>query len=147
MINLYTRKSLLPNNMELISDVDTYFNNCIYNNMINFDDIDNQILAQIDKSSLSNMSGYVNTPFSYNIPVTFISTGAKTLILINHFGSHKVINISQCGENALEFAFSFDNKYYYLSFCNVAEVSVPIRINNSNKICYNLIDLLEVWEE
>lgn len=147
MIHLYTSKRAIPKDKEFITNIDPTFNALIYSDSLRLNSKDEEILRIIDKSKLSKSCGYVDTPFGNNIPISNISTGSKTLILINHFKESSVIDISQCGRNVLNLAFQIDNTNYYLSYCITPDKMKPVIVNNRRKIYKTSSELLEIWRD
>lgn len=149
MIQLYISKNTIPSNMEIIDDIDMTFDYMIYTDKIRMDNIDKEIVKKIDKAKVRE-DGLMDTPFSNGVSIDRLSTGCKTLILANHLGTNQIINISQCGNNALNMLFNLDNKSYYLSYCIIpsnTEFKFPVKVNNRKKLYNGAYDLLEVWRD
>lgn len=149
MNQMFISKRTIPKSMKLISSIDSYFNSAILLRELRLDENDVKFMRLIDKSEISKDDGYINTPFGNYIPIFNMSTGLKTLILVNHSKESDVIDISQCGYNVINILFNYmDNKRYYTSFCIVPyELKIPIRINNRKDTCKDTSDLLTVWEK
>lgn len=106
MNQLFISKKAIPKSMKLITSIDSYFDNAILTNEIVLNSTDIEFMYLIDRSELSTNSGYINTPFGNRIPIFNMSTGLKTLILVNHSKESDVIDISQCGYNVLNILFN-----------------------------------------
>lgn len=149
MNQLFVSKRTISKSLNLITSIDSYFNTLLLTEEIKLNKTDIKFMALIDKSKPSKDAGYIDTPFGNHVPIFYTSTGAKTLILVNHARKEDVIDISQCGQNVINTLFNnFDNRRYYVSFCTIPDkLNIPLKINNRKDICKNISDLLKVWEE
>lgn len=146
MIHLYTSKRCIPKDKKLIESADAYFDALISTDGMRFDELDRKIMKLIDRASIVS-EGFMKTPYGDHVDLGYLSTGSKTLILINHADENRIINISGCGRNALEWVFNqFDDKNYYLSYCITPNKMNPTIVNNRKKIYTNSISLLEIWD-
>ena len=81
---------------EAIYDTASYFNN-VYLDSWAEEDLTEEILKAIDNAEVLSPQA-VNSKALGVIPMTGISGGAKTLLLVHHFPK-KVFNASTCGDN------------------------------------------------
>lgn len=149
MNQLFISKRAIPKYMKLINSVDSYFDNILLTGGLILNNTDTKFMELIDKSRLSQDDGYIDTPFGNHIPIINMSTGLKTLILVNHSKETDIIDISQCGQNVVNILFNnIDNKKYYTSFCTIPNMlKIPVKINARKSICKSISDILKVWEE
>lgn len=149
MNQLFISKRTIHKSLNLITSIDSYFNTLILTKELKLNDNDIKFMEVIDKSKLSKDIGYIDTPFGSHVSMFYMSTGLKTLILVNHSKESDVIDISQCGQNVINILFnSFNNKRYYASFCIIPDtLRIPLKINNRKEICKDKMDLFKVWEE
>ena len=75
---------------------DPYFDNTFEDEWLE-DDLSKEMVLDVDKSTLVGPN-LVQSPVLGSIPVTWLSGGVKTLILIAHDPDH-VYNASACGDN------------------------------------------------
>lgn len=110
MINLYTNKKLVSD--KLISNIDEYFNSWVFK--YGLKDSDNIYLSVIDESKLmNNQVNVILTPFGV-ASYEDISTGCKTLILLDRFGAEKVIDVTESGDNVIRYILdNFDEVSLY----------------------------------
>lgn len=147
MIQIYFSKRVMPKNIEFITDVNVYFDAKLANGDIKLDSTDAKLLQVIDHSSLFT-DGFMDTPFSSHVYVTFASSGAKTLILAHHFAKNAILDISECGTNAVNILFSMDgNNYYSKIQVRPQQLKYPVRFNNRKNICKNREEFLNTWRE
>lgn len=113
MIEIYRDKTMIKQN-ELIEKIDLTFNSIVYN--LDIKEFDKTALKSIDEAVYDG-NGFVVTPFGRTM-VQNISTGCKTLILINHSIElgNKIISINECGKNVLDIIFALENCRVYSSF-------------------------------
>lgn len=116
MLTVYTRISGVEKDKRLIQFVDLEFDKVIYNTKLN--SIDLEFMKHIDNAEYIG-NGLIKTIFGVT-EIQNLSSGCKTLILLNHQDElgNCVINISECGQNALDFVFKMDNKKVLLTFKN-----------------------------
>lgn len=113
MLNIYRNLEAIPNTIKnrenTIYDVDSKFDALIMTSQIKINNTVKGILKFIDKAEyLSNY--HIKSRVGTEIDMTNISTGSKALILLekdnyNNLGK-PIVNITECGENAIELLFS-----------------------------------------
>lgn len=91
MLNIFIGE--MPN---VIYDTASYFNNVYLDSWLE-EDLSQKILKSVDKAKVLSPQA-VESKVRGVIPVTSISGGAKTLLLIDHM-PQKVFNASTCGDN------------------------------------------------
>ena len=82
---------------EAIYNTSVYFDNSYQDDWIT-DDLTVKMIKSIDKSEVKG-ANVIISPVLGGIPVTKISGGVKTLILVSHDKSGHVFNASTCGDN------------------------------------------------
>lgn len=146
MNTLYTCKRSVPNKYKIIDDIDTEFDKLVANNFIGINNTDMMIMKAID-NVVKYSKGLITTKFG-NTLIFDLSTGCKACILANHSNDSTVINIEQCGKNALNVIFALDNKRYLMRFSGITrdvKIKNPIKINKTGNI-YNSADkIYEAW--
>ena len=126
-----------------IFNTSIYFNNQ-YENKWFKDPFTSKIIKNIDKSELLSNNA-VLSPVLGVIPITSLSNGSKTLILMKN--KPKIIfNASTCGDNCakyiLEIAKEKDITINLLHIMDFGINSFEIYIVNSNKVVTTMYDLL-----
>lgn len=113
MIYIYTE----PNNMKFINDVESHFKGLSRLNLFT-DEIYTEIMKKIDKISYRK-GNFIQTPFG-ETHIDNISTGCKAVCLAYYYHNQKniLINISECGNNALDVLFNLNNSLNYYLYIN-----------------------------
>ena len=93
---------------EAIYDTASYFNNVYLDDWIE-EDFSKSVLRAIDKAEVLSPQA-VKTKALGVIPVTSISGGAKTLLLIDHMPK-KVFNASTCGDNCAKWILKIADRH------------------------------------
>ena len=115
MITLYKNEKYIKNKSRLVEFVDLYFDAMILDK-IQINDIDIMYMQKIDGATYLGDNYF--TTFLGRTSIENLSTGCKTLILLNHSDElgNVVIDVSECGENALDYVFMMKNKEVLLEF-------------------------------
>ena len=134
MITLYTNRRAIPKDKKFIEYVDLYFDAWIYD--ITITDADKVYMREIDHAEYEG-NGYIVTCFG-RTEIQNLSTGCKTLILINHYMDNKnvIINIGECGKNVLDKIYAMKTANIYIDFYyvpNVFEGNKEINVVTSSK--------------
>lgn len=115
MITLYTSNQATQNSgKNVIKSVSLTFDKLIYNLEVTSDD--KEAMLVIDSAKYLE-NGMIETPFG-RTEVQNLSSGCKTLILLNHRKElgNPIINIGECGKNVLDYIFKMDNIDILLEF-------------------------------
>jgi hypothetical protein len=142
--HIYTNKDLLSE-QELIEFNDAYFNVITYND--GFTEPDKRIMEKIDNAQIIDINK-IETPYGIGA-ITNLSTGCKTLINILH-NSNKVINISECGENAVNLIseLNIPDVYLYMPFMQLLNMcDGDTAIINNNTSVHNLKEYKKWWHD
>lgn len=132
MIELFLDKKSLGKS-RLIEKVDVTFDSHV--DALRFDAFDTACIKIVDSAKyISNQQ--VQTPFGLTEMIN-ISTGCKTLILINHAHDldNAVVNIGECGANVLNMIFKLNDCRVYLPFKLIPDEFEPkkkIRVYKNN---------------
>lgn len=116
------------NDGNVITDIDIVFNSISYELQLDDNDID--YMKNVD-NAVYDSNGYVITPYG-KTQMRNLSTGCKTLILINHseeIRKNAVISIDGCGKNVLDIVFSMKKCKIYASYRQS-----PTRLDTSKRI-------------
>lgn len=114
MLTLYKNEKYIKNPERLVYFVDLYFNDIV--DKIEINEIDKGYMKAIDKADYLGKKEFIS-PFGRS-NITDLSTGCKALILLKHSEElgDLIVNISECGGNALDRVFQMDNKKVLLLF-------------------------------
>lgn len=127
-----------------IYNTSMYFDNTYLDNWIQ-DDFAKKIIKDIDKGTVLS-SNAIDSRALGIIPVTGLSGGTKTLLLINNL-SDKVFNASTCGDNCAKWILKIAdrakkditiNLHHIMDF---GDKDFEIRILNDNSIVHNMKEL------
>ena len=104
MLEVY-KMSAIPKGTEIIKMNDVYFNK--YTAAI-LDDRANAIMMEIDQSEMINRYSIKSRFDGMALNVDKLSTGCKTALNIL-YNSDKIFDIFECGDNALDVIYRFEN--------------------------------------
>lgn len=131
---------------ESIYNTSVYFDNTYYDGWLN-DDFARKMIKDIDKAEV--LSGQaVNSKALGVIPVTKISGGLKTLILIYN-QPEKIFNASTCGDNCAKWILEIAKKSKKDITINLRHImdfgdgQFEIRILNNDTIVHNMGELVQ----
>lgn len=108
MLHIYIGKENLPKDMFLIIDADAAFGLVDMSGT----DFQKRVIRGIDGGSYGDQSTFVDR-FGRSLYYTHMSTGAKALCLLESTRD-KIVNFSECGENALRLLSYLDEGHIYL---------------------------------
>lgn len=144
MINYYTKRKYIPKDKKFINAVDMFFDSWVIEHGL--DITDNTVINAIDKSKLGPTVNTIITPYGVG-EYSNISTGAKAALLLKNLGQEFVVNIQECGQNAIDFIFLnmdninvFSDKYKALPTLD----RVDVLVNNKKQTL--LRDMKKNWE-
>lgn len=124
---------------EAIYDTSSYFDNTYLDSWIT-DDFAKSIIKDIDKSEVVGPK-LIDSKALGSIPVTSLSGGTKTLILMYH-EPHKIFNASTCGDNCAKWILKIaKEKDIIINLRHVMDFGkgkFDIRILNNDKIVHNM---------
>ena len=128
----------------VISNSPVYFRNTYEEEWVN-NDLSRAMIKDIDKSEV--LSGEaIDSPYLGVIPVTRLSGGVLTLILIDNVPD-KIFNATQCGDNCAKWLLEMGNKKditvnleYVMDF---GKEPFKIHILNNDTYAENMVELLE----
>lgn len=127
MIRIWTDKSLIDSSCDYFEDCDAFVRAIVTSR--EFSDRDIEAMRKIDNARLVDRNyGWVLTPFGAT-NIENLSSGCKAVLTYLHIIRHKnipskraVINITMCGENALDVLFKYadedgrDDIVFYLGY-------------------------------
>lgn len=141
MLNIY-----FGDMMEAIYNTSVYFDNTYYDGWMN-DDFARKMIKDIDKAEV--LSGQaVNSKALGVIPVTKISGGLKTLLLIYN-DPNKIFNASTCGDNCAKWILRIaketdrDITINLRHIMDFGDGKFEIRILNNDTIVHNMSEMVQ----
>lgn len=140
MLNIY-----FGNMPDAIYDTASYFNNTYLDKWID-EPFSKDILKDIDKATVLSPQAVQSKALGV-IPVTSISGGAKTLLLVDHMPK-KVFNASTCGDNCAKWLLKIAgrhkeditiNLHHLMNFDSEHKgKTFEIRIANTGEVVHNM---------
>ena len=144
MITIFKNKKDIPLNKEYIELNDIFFNQ---NTATKLDDAAAKYIQMIDGSEL--LSKYkIRSRFEDIILNTDqLSTGCKTVLNILYF-PNKVFCLKECGNNALEILYGFEDGYVYSDYAMIPfnMERVKVQTSRGSKEIKDYEELKEWWE-
>ena len=141
MLEVY-KKNTLPKNIELIKKNDIFFNK--YTSMI-LDDKAKDIIKGIDKSEMIDQYSIKSRFDGLALNIDKLSTGCKTALNI-FYNKDKIFDICECGENALDIIYDFEDGKIY---CEYPLISFDIKkvkvIEKKNAKIFDSYEELKKW--
>ncbi len=135
---------------DVIYNTSMYFDNVYLDSWIQ-DEFAQRIIKNIDKGVVISPQA-VDTKALGVIPVTQLSGGTKTLLLIN-FEQDKIFNASTCGDNCAKWILRIakratqDITINLRHIMNFGDKNFEIRVLNSDKVVHNMAEyVLEAGE-
>lgn len=129
---------------EAIYNTSVYFDNSYQDDWIT-DDLTVKMIKSIDKSEVKG-ANVIISPVLGGIPVTKISGGVKTLILVSHDKSGHVFNASTCGDNCakwlLEIGKTRDVTINLRHMMDFGKQKFEIKVLNNNETAHNMSELV-----
>lgn len=129
---------------EAIYNTSVYFDNSYQDDWIT-DDLTVKMIKSIDKSEVKG-ANVIISPVLGGIPVTKISGGVKTLILVSHDKSGHVFNASTCGDNCakwlLEIGKTRDVTINLRHMMDFGKRKFEIKVLNNNETAHNMSELV-----
>ena len=126
---------------EAIYDTSSYFDNTYFDSWIT-DDFAKKVIKDIDKSEVVGPK-LIDSKALGSIPVTSLSGGTKTLILMYN-EPHNIFNASTCGDNCAKWILKIaSEKDITINLRHVMDFGTgkfEIKILNNGKIVHNMAE-------
>ena len=144
MIKIYKKKTL-PKGLEVIKINDIYFNKYTAGLL---DDKARDIIWQIDQSEMLDKYAVRSRFDGTRLNIDKLSTGCKTALNVL-YNPHKVFDVSECGENALETIYSFEEGSIYCEYPMIAfNMQEAAAVNRDGiRIFRDYEELKEWWKD
>ena len=141
MLNIYFGDIPEKEYPNFVYNTSMYFDNTYLDSWIE-DDFSKRMIKSIDKATVLSANA-VDSKALGVIPVTKISGGLKTLLLLQHDHS-KIYNVSTCGDNCAKWVLEIAKRYKKDMIINLRHIMdfgdkpFEIRILNNDKIVHSM---------
>lgn len=112
MITVFKNKQDIPENMEYIELNDIFFNQ---NTVTKLDEEAASIIEKIDDSKFISRYKIQSRFDNAVLNIDKLSSGCKTVLNVLYYPD-KVFCLKECGNNALEILYGFENGYVYSDY-------------------------------
>lgn len=112
MITIFKNKQDIPENMEYIELNDIFFNQ---NTVAKLDEEAGSIIEKIDGSKFISRYKIQSRFDNAILNIDKLSSGCKTVLNVLYYPD-KVFCLKECGNNALEILYGFENGYVYSDY-------------------------------
>ena len=112
MITIFKNKQDIPENMEYIELNDIFFNQ---NTVAKLDEEAASIIEKIDGSKFISRYKIQSRFDNAVLNIDKLSSGCKTVLNVLYYPD-KVFCLKECGNNALEILYGFENGYVYSDY-------------------------------
>lgn len=112
MLNIYKNKRDIPQSIELV-EINDYFFNKITSGLI--DERAEKVIHQIDQAMLQGKYRILSGFSGVTLDIDKLSSGCKTALNILYFPD-KVFGIQECGDNALNVIYSYEQGNAYCEY-------------------------------
>ena len=143
MINLFLNKTAIKNSrLKCVEFVDSEFNYLYSSSGIKLNAKDSYYIESRDRGRIFDTFSYISCIDDTKQSLDNLSTGCKTLILLNHAKELKLaINITECGTNALNEAFAIQETNIYMPIyrfpsVDTSKLKVKVFKNKETKVEY-----------
>ena len=144
MITIFKHKKDIPQDNEYIELNDIFFNQ---NTATRLDDKAAKYIQLIDVSELISKYKIRSRFEDITLNIDQLSTGCKTVLNVLYFPD-KVFCLKECGNNALEILYSFEEGYVYSDYAMIPfnMERVKVQTSRGGKEIKDYEELKEWWE-
>ncbi|MCI8831928.1 MAG: DUF4869 domain-containing protein [Lachnospiraceae bacterium] len=144
MITIFKNRKDIPGDMEYVELNDLFFNQ----NTVSF--IDKQaekIIEMIDGSKLISKYKIYSRFDEIALDIDRLSTGCKTVLNVLYY-PNKVFCLKECGNNALEILYHFENGHVFSEYALIPFImdTVAVQSESGKKIINDYEELREWWD-
>ena len=144
MITIFKNRKDIPGDMEYVELNDLFFNQ----NTVSF--IDKQaekIIEMIDGSQLISKYKIYSRFDEIALDIDRLSTGCKTVLNVLYY-PNKVFCLKECGNNALEILYHFENGHVFSEYALIPFImdTVAVQSESGKKIINDYEELREWWD-
>ena len=134
---------------EAVYNTSVYFNNTYLDEWIT-DELSVKMIKSVDKSEVKG-AGLIDSPVLGPIPVTKLSGGVKTLILVNNDKSGRIFNASTCGDNCARWLLEIGkNKDVTVNLRHMMDFGgrkFTVKVLNNGRIAHSMSELIDLAGE
>lgn len=144
MITIFKNKKDIPQDKEYIELNDIFFNQ---NTATKLDNRAAKYIQMIDGSELISKYKIRSRFEDITLNTDQLSTGCKTVLNVLYF-PNKVFCLKECGNNALEILYGFEEGYVYSDYAMISFTMKRVRTQMSRecKVIEDYEELKEWWE-
>ena len=144
MITIFKHKKDIPQDKEYIELNDIFFNQ---NTATKLDDTAAKYIQMIDGSELISKYKIRSRFEDITLNIDQLSTGCKTVLNVLYFPD-KVFCLKECGNNALETLYSFEEGYVYSEYAMIPFNMKRVKAQTSREcqVIEDYEELKEWWE-
>lgn len=144
MITIFKNRKDIPGDTEYVELNDLFFNQ----NTVSF--IDKQaekIIEMIDGSKLISKYKIYSRFDEIALDIDRLSTGCKTVLNVLYY-PNKVFCLKECGNNALEILYYFENGHVFSEYALIPFImdTVAVQSESGKKIINDYEELREWWD-
>lgn len=144
MVTIFKDEKDIPGDMEYVELNDLFFNQ----NTVSF--IDKQaekIIEMIDGSKLISKYKIYSRFDEIALDIDRLSTGCKTVLNVLYY-PNKVFCLKECGNNALEILYHFENGHVFSEYALIPFImdTVAVQSESGKKIINDYEELREWWD-
>lgn len=144
MITIFKNRKDIPGDMEYVELNDLFFNQ----NTVSF--IDKQaekIIEMIDDTKLISKYKIYSRFDEIALDIDRLSTGCKTVLNVLYY-PNKVFCLKECGNNALEILYHFENGHVFSEYALIPFImdTVAVQSESGKKIINDYEELREWWD-
>ncbi len=143
MITIYKDKTDIPQNMEYVELNDVFFNQ---NTVLSLDERAAKIIEKIDESKLISKYKIQSRFDDVILNIDMISSGCKTVLNVLYY-PNKVFCLKECGNNALEVLYGFENGNVYSNYALIPfdMDKVVVQTKTDKQVICDYEELKEWW--
>ncbi len=144
MITIFKNRKDIPGDMEYVELNDLFFNQ----NTVSFiDKRAEKIIEMIDGSKLISKYKIYSRFDEIALDIDRLSTGCKTVLNVLYY-PNKVFCLKECGNNALEILYHFENGHVFSEYALIPFImdTVAVQSESGKKIINDYEELREWWD-
>ena len=143
MITIFKNRKDIPGDMEYVELNDLFFNQ----NTVSFIDKQAEIIEMIDGSKLISKYKIYSRFDEIALDIDRLSTGCKTVLNVLYY-PNKVFCLKECGNNALEILYHFENGHVFSEYALIPFImdTVAVQSESGKKIINDYEELREWWD-
>jgi hypothetical protein len=145
MITIFKKKEDIPKELDYIEWNDIFFNQYT---AARVDERASAIIEEIDASKLLGKYQILSRFHGVTLDIDQLSVGCKTVLNVLYFAD-KVFCLKECGNNALEVLYRFDQGFVYSDYAMIPMDMERVRVQTKeeNREITDYEELKEWWND